>query len=85
MASPEIRLKIERIFRSLFADPKLVLRNEMTAMDVPGWDSLMHVVLITSIEKEFQIRFSLAEIEALNNFGELIQLTEKRIQELKTG
>jgi acyl carrier protein len=37
------------------------LKDDTTADEVPGWDSLSHVNVILDIEKEFQIRFKSIE------------------------
>lgn len=52
--------------------------NEMTANDVPAWDSLMQITLVVSIEKEFQIRLKAEEVGQLKNVGEMLDILEKR-------
>ena len=54
------------------------LRDETRAYQVPGWDSLSHIVVITAIEKEYRIRFKLPEILRLNNIGDLQTLINKK-------
>lgn len=49
----------------------LVATPELTAADVPGWDSLAHVRLMLSIERAFHIKFSAAEIASFKNVGDL--------------
>jgi acyl carrier protein len=70
--------RIQSVFRDTFDDDTLVLRPEMTADDVEGWDSLMHINLIYSIEQEFKVRFTTAEVTSLKNVGDLITLVEKK-------
>jgi len=53
------------------------LQDEMRAYQVPGWDSLSHIIIITAIEKEYGIRFKLPEILRLNNLGDLQTLINK--------
>ena len=50
----------------------------MTAADVKGWDSLNHVTLIYATEKKFGVRFSIREVQGLQNVGEMITLIEKK-------
>ena len=54
------------------------LQDEMRAYDVPGWDSLSHIIIITAIEKEYGIRFKLPEVLRLNNLGDLQALIDKK-------
>ena len=79
--SPEqIKTELTGIFRKVFDDPLLTLRDDMTAADVEGWDSLSHITLIVSIERSFRIKVTLAEIQRLNDVGALIQLIHQKVQ-----
>jgi acyl carrier protein len=66
--------RLTGIFRTLFNDPGLELRDDLTARDVAGWDSLNHVNLMILIEEEFGVRFSTGEVSALQDVGELRRL-----------
>ena len=55
------------------------LQDETRAYQVPGWDSLNHILIVTAIEKEYNIRFKLSEILILNNLGDLQALIDKKI------
>jgi acyl carrier protein len=63
--------KLTDIFRTLFNSPDLVLRDELVATDVSGWDSLNHLSLIVSIEKEFGVRFTHGEVAKMQNIADL--------------
>ena len=60
---------VQAIFRELFDDEEMVLFDEMTARDVKGWDSLMHINIIVAVEKRFGVRFANAEISDLKSEG----------------
>jgi acyl carrier protein len=66
--------RLTGIFRTLFNDPGLELRDDLTARDVAGWDSLNHVNLMILIEEEFGVRFTTGEVSALQDVGELKRL-----------
>jgi acyl carrier protein len=66
--------RLAGIFRTLFNDPDLELRDDLTARDVDGWDSLNHVNLMILIEDEFRVRFTTSEVSALQDVGELKRL-----------
>jgi acyl carrier protein len=54
------------------------MREDLMATEVEGWDSLTHMNIITNLEKKFQVKFKLKEINKLKNLGSLIELiTEK--------
>jgi acyl carrier protein len=76
----QIRLELTGIFRTVFDDPSLALRDDMTAAEVEGWDSLTHITLIVAMERAFRIKLTLAEIQRLNYVGELIGLIRQKVQ-----
>jgi acyl carrier protein len=71
-------LQVQEIFRDVFDDKKLLLTPETNSSTIPDWDSLAHMSLVTAIEREFQIRFALGELQALKNVGDMIQLIDKK-------
>jgi len=71
--------KLTRTFRFVFDDPNLELKRSTSANEVEGWDSITYINLIVAIESEFRIRFTTAEITALNNVGELADLIGKKL------
>jgi acyl carrier protein len=79
MSEEEIYVKLTAIFRDVFDDDDLVARPELTADDVPDWDSLSHVRLIFTVVREFQAPFSAAEIVELKNVGDLAALLKRKM------
>jgi acyl carrier protein len=75
----DIQLRLTEIFRSVFDDPDLRITADMTAKDVPDWDSLSHITLIVAIEREFRIRFTTAEVASLMNVGDLADRIRKKL------
>jgi acyl carrier protein len=72
--SADILQQLQTVFRDGFDDDDLVLTPQTTAADVPGWDSLRHVVLMVAVEQRFGVRFSVQELPELNNIGDLVRL-----------
>lgn len=70
---------LTRIFQDIFDDQQVVATPELTAHDVDEWTSLTHIRVIVSIEDNFGIRFSAAEISNLENVGEMVRLIESKI------
>ncbi len=75
---PDYRIELEEIIRDLFDDDDIQIREETTASDIRGWDSLNNVKLMVQIEKKFSIRFSAGDIVSLKNVGELLKLIEAK-------
>ena len=72
----EILERIESIARQIVGTPDLHLREESTARDVAGWDSLTHVQIIIGVEQAFGIRLSATEVAQLENAGSLVDAVQ---------
>jgi acyl carrier protein len=70
--------RLTNVFREVFDDPTLAIRDEHTPGDIAGWDSLTHVNLIVSVEEEFDIRLSTAEIASVKSVGDLAKFVRAR-------
>ena len=71
--------RIQEIMADTFDLDDLAISRETTAEDVEEWDSLSHIRLIVAIEREFKIKFTNAEIESLENVGELVDTVEAKV------
>ena len=58
----------------------VLLKPEMTAHDVDGWDSLSHVKILYECELKWNIRLSLEELSSLENIGDLVKIIEKSLK-----
>lgn len=74
-----IQEKIQEIFRDVFDMQELVICRETTASDIQEWDSLMHISLVSAIEKYFKVKFALGELQDLKNVGDMIDLVSSKI------
>jgi len=81
MERKEIVDKLTVIFRTVFKDGNIVLRDDMTADDVETWDSLTHMAMISEVEKCFSIKFKLKELNKLRQVGDLIAIVESKLQQ----
>lgn len=50
-----------------------VVRNEH-----PSWDSLAHLTLVTAVEEEFGVRFTMEEIESIETAGDFSEVLKAR-------
>ena len=74
----QIETGLTRVFHEVFDDDTIVLRTDLSAKDIPDWDSLTHIRLLFTIEREFQITFTVTEVGELKNVGELIALIQSK-------
>ncbi len=80
MEKGEVSGKVRQIVISVLKHEKFEMRDDLTAADVDGWDSLTHMTIITEIEEAFGIKFKLKELNKLKNMGSLIDLIQSKLQ-----
>jgi acyl carrier protein len=73
-----LRSRITETFRDVLNSPTLELKDEMTAHEVKGWDSISHIDLIVALEGRFKIRLTTGEVSKLKNVGDLVALIRKK-------
>ena len=78
MENNEIVSRLTPIFRDVFDDNALVVTEEMSAADVPTWDSLSNINMIVAVEKAFGVKFSIKDVRNLKNVSELLELIKRK-------
>ncbi|MCR5301457.1 MAG: acyl carrier protein [Lachnospiraceae bacterium] len=79
MTREDIMEKVRRIFRDVFDDETLVITDSTNSSDIEDWDSLEHITLVVSMEKEFDLKFDLKEVNKLANVGEMVDLIASKL------
>lgn len=75
----DILEKVNEICGEVFDDESIQINDATTANDIEEWDSLTHLQLISEIETEYKIKFTMGEIQGFANIGELIDTINKKI------
>jgi acyl carrier protein len=55
------------------------INDETSPQNTESWDSLKHIYLVTSIEEEFDVRFSDEEITEMLNYKLIYMILEEKI------
>lgn len=75
--------ELQTVFRDVFGDEGIVLRESTTAAHIEGWDSLAHINLVVAMEHRFGVSFSVAEIAGIRsegrNVGDLVRLLARKL------
>ncbi|WP_109300658.1 acyl carrier protein [Aquimarina sp. AU474] len=79
MSREEILSKVTEAFTTVLEHNNFQLTNETTANDVDGWESITHMMIITEVEKVFNIKFKLMDLMNMNNVGDLLNTIESEI------
>jgi len=67
----EILQKVIQITADHFRDTGVQVDGDTTSADIPGWNSLNHVMLISRIEKELNIKFDLLQMIDMKSVGDI--------------
>ncbi|MCR5421063.1 MAG: acyl carrier protein [Lachnospiraceae bacterium] len=80
MTREEIMDKVNEIFREVFDDDSLVITDSTNSEDIEDWDSLEHISLIISMEKEFDMKFDIKEVNKLENVGQMVDMIKSKME-----
>jgi acyl carrier protein len=80
MTREEVFNGVQDIFRDIFDEYDMVIKDKTKPDDVEDWDSLNHINLVSSIEKEFEIKFTLEEQMTLKDVGVMVDLVLKKLK-----
>lgn len=79
MTRADVMDKVQDIFRDVFDDDSLCISDSTNSSDIEDWDSLEHIALIVSMEKEFNMKFDIKEVNKLENVGGMIDLIMSKL------
>lgn len=79
MTREEVLEKVNAVIQDVFDDDSIRVSDETVASDVDGWDSLMHITLIGTIEDEFDIKFAMKDVVGMKNVGQMVDLIMERL------
>ena len=77
-ASDDVLARVQEVFRAELDDEDLLIAPDTSQRNLKAWDSLAHIRLVSGIENEFAIQFSLAEIEQITSVRQFVQLIGER-------
>ena len=78
LVSDTILARVQDVFRAELDDDNLAVALDTRQKDLKAWDSLAHIRLVSGIESEFDIQFSLAEIEQITSVRQFVDLIKDR-------
>ena len=77
MTRDEIYVRLNAVFRDVFDNKDIIVSESTTAKDIEGWDSLTHISLLSAIEDEFGMEFSMGEAVKMKNVGDMVAIIER--------
>lgn len=79
MTREEVFERLHEVFWDIFDDENIRIGEGTTANDIEDWDSLEHINLVVAVEKKFNIKFNMGEVNNMKNVGEMVDIILNRI------
>ncbi len=80
MTKEDVFYGVQEIFRDIFDEDDLNISNSTNSDEIEDWDSLNHINLVSAIEKEFKIKFTLSELVSLKDVGAMVELMVNKLK-----
>ena len=73
--------ELKQIIADLFELDEEQIKENLTPQTIELWDSMNHLRLITAVEEEFKIKFTMDEIQSIfdTHLGKLHELIEQHL------
>ena len=79
MNKDDVIKKLEIIFCDVFDLNSIELSDKTSADDIDHWDSLNHVLLVSAIQKEFNVKFTAREMLVWDNVGDIVKSIQSKL------
>lgn len=74
MTREQVYERLNSVFQDVFDDEEISVNDATTADDIDDWDSLEHINLVSAVEKEFGIKFTMGQVVTMKNVGEMVDI-----------
>ena len=79
MTRNEVFSLVQNIFVVTFKVDDSNITYTKNSDELKNWDSLNHIILISSIENELEIKFPLGELMELKSVGDIVDSCMKKL------
>jgi acyl carrier protein len=73
----EIRNRVIQTIARTLRVPQETVTEEVMMGDIPQWDSLHHMAVVSAVEREFNLVFDLDDVVDLEGVSDLIDLVAR--------
>lgn len=74
MTREQVYERLNSVFQDVFDDEEITVNDATTADDIEDWDSLEHINLVSAVEKEFGMKFTMGQVVTMKNVGEMVDI-----------
>lgn len=79
MEEKEIYSRLRSVFKEQLEHDNFELLENTKASDIDGWDSVTHMMIIDTIETQFEIKFELMELMEMDTVGNLVMHIKSKV------
>lgn len=72
--------KVQGAFKSAFDVEPQSITIDTKPSDVPAWDSMGHIALISSLEQAFGLSFDVDEVMEMEDVRQIVRIIEDRLE-----
>ena len=84
MQQGPVLARVQSIVRDVLDDDDVELSLRTEARDIPHWDSLAHMRILIAVEENFEINFTVEELNSFDDVGCLVDGIVRNLDKLKT-
>lgn len=70
--------EIKELVSEVFGIEEDEVTSELSQQTLDKWDSMNHLKLVTAVEEEFDINFTMDDIEEITSIEKLVEILEKK-------
>jgi acyl carrier protein len=74
--------KVQAAFQAAFGVDPQSITVETTPAQVPQWDSMGHVALVSGLEQQFGVSFDVDEVMEMENVRQILKIVEAKTAKL---
>ncbi|OGY63164.1 MAG: hypothetical protein A3I24_02840 [Candidatus Harrisonbacteria bacterium RIFCSPLOWO2_02_FULL_41_13b] len=74
--------KLEELLGKVLSIDSKIITDETSPANVESWDSFNGLVLVSELEKQFKVKFTIDEVTSVKNVGDIKKALKKHGIEL---
>jgi acyl carrier protein len=75
----ELLTKVQAAFKSAFNIDPRTITLDTSPDDIPAWNSLGHVTLVTDLERTFGLSFDVDDLMEMENVREICRVVQSKL------
>tara|TARA_B100000795_G_C22550363_1_gene342281 strand:- start:393 stop:635 length:243 start_codon:yes stop_codon:yes gene_type:complete len=70
---------LQDIFRDIFDEDTLIISYKTSPDELNSWDSLNHILLMSAVQEEFNLKIGIEEMQLLVNVEDIVNMIINKI------